>query len=125
MYNNKNIKNGYGLYEKQNRDSSVSNLTIIPTKDDRLPSELGRLSRGSSTAFSSSSFRKKWKFNSSFSRMKRSSCKCKNSSVFNLEDCEPKEVSSVIKYLRLRKVFFKHLHNYKLSHGKIIQQCNK
>ena len=102
MRNSKNIENGHGLYEKHNRDSSVSNLSNMPIKDDRLPSELGKLSRGSSTT---GSFRKKWKFNSSFSRMKRSSCKCKNSSVFNLEDCEPKEVSSVIKYLRLRKVF--------------------
>ena len=117
MHNSKNIENGHGLYEKHNRDSSVSNLSNMPIKDDRLPSELGKLSRGSSTT---GSFRKKWKFNSSFSRMKRSSCKCKNSSVFNLEDCEPKEVSSVIKYLRLRKVFFKHLHNYKISYYCII-----
>ena len=37
--------------------------------------------------------------NSSASR-----CKCRKCSIFSLDDCEPKEVSSVIKYLRFRKV---------------------
>ena len=35
---------------------------------------------------------------------KRNSCTCRKCSIFNLDDCEPKEVSSVIKYLRFRKV---------------------
>jgi hypothetical protein len=35
---------------------------------------------------------------------KRNSCQCRKCSIFNLEDCEPKEVSSVIKYLKFRKV---------------------
>ena len=57
--------------------------------------------------------------------MKRSSCKCKNNSIFNLDDCEPKEVSSVIKYLRLRKVFCDNCIFAKFHEGKIIQIYNK
>ena len=57
--------------------------------------------------------------------MKRSSCKCKNNSIFNLDDCEPKEVSSVIKYLRLRKVFCDNCIFAKFHEGKIIQTYNK
>ena len=109
-------------HENRNRDSSASNLTKIPSKEDKLHPELGRLSRCSSTT---GSFRKKWKFNSSFSRMKRGSCKCKNNSIFNLDDCEPKEVSSVIKYLRLRKVFCDNCIFAKFHEGKIIQIYNK
>ena len=109
-------------HENWNRDSSASNLTNIPSKEDKLDPELGRLSRCSSTT---GSFRKKWKFNSSFSRMKRSSCKCKNNSIFNLDDCEPKEVSSVIKYLRLRKVFYDNCIFANIHEGKMIQIYNK
>ena len=35
---------------------------------------------------------------------RRRSCACRKCSIFNLEDCEPKEVKSVIKYLKFRKV---------------------
>ena len=35
---------------------------------------------------------------------KRNSCTCRKCSIFSLEDCEPKEVNSVIKYLKFRKV---------------------
>ena len=35
---------------------------------------------------------------------RRPSCQCRKCSIFNLEDCEPKEVKSVIKYLKFRKV---------------------
>ena len=41
---------------------------------------------------------------SSGASSKRNSCNCRKCSIFSLEDCEPKEVSSVIKYLRFRKV---------------------
>lgn len=41
---------------------------------------------------------------SSGASSKRNSCNCRKCSIFSLEDCEPKEVNSVIKYLRFRKV---------------------
>ncbi len=37
---------------------------------------------------------------------KRNSCTCRKCSIFSLEDCEPKEVNSVIKYLKFRKVHY-------------------
>ena len=96
---------GYGPYKRTNNDAKpeifapISEATI--KNDDKLSAGLIRVSSSSST---SNSFRKKWKFNSSFSQSKRMSCKCRKSSVLNLDECEPKEVSSVIRYLRLRKV---------------------
>eukprot|EP00095_Tigriopus_kingsejongensis_P004167 snap_masked-scaffold53_size449031-processed-gene-2.3 protein:Tk04167 transcript:snap_masked-scaffold53_size449031-processed-gene-2.3-mRNA-1 annotation:"hypothetical protein CAPTEDRAFT_180250" len=51
---------------------------------------------------------------SSGSSSKRNSCNCRKCSIFSLDDCEPKEVSSVIKYLRFRK--FKRMLNKELSH---------
>ena len=95
----------HGPYKRTNYDTkgektaSLSEATI--NYEEKLPAEISRVSSCSST---SNSFRKKWKFNSSFSQRKRGSCKCRKSSVLNLDECEPKEVSSVIKYLRLRKV---------------------
>ena len=102
MNNTLNVHNGPEFLANRNRDSSASNLTNIASKDDSLPREVGRLSRVSSRT---GSFRRKFGFDSSFRKKKRSSCKCKNKSVFNLVESEPKEMSSVIKYLRVRKVY--------------------
>ena len=82
---------------------SSTSIKLRHKEDQQLNRDIRRVSKGSNS--SSSSFRKRWRnFNSSFH--KRKSCKCQKSSVFNLEDYEPKEVSSVIKYLRFRKVIY-------------------
>ena len=100
---------GYGPYKRASNDAKQEIIAPISEakikNEDKLSAELSRVSSWSST---SNSFRKKWKFNSSFSQSKRGSCKCRKSSVLNLDECEPKEVSSVIKYLRLRKVCLKY-----------------
>ena len=36
---------------------------------------------------------------------KRNSCACRKCSLFNFDDCDPKEATTVIKYLRFRKVY--------------------
>ena len=36
---------------------------------------------------------------------KRNSCACRKCSLFNFDDCDPKEATTVIKYLRFRKVW--------------------
>ena len=84
--------------------TKLERFSLNPTRIDEkpLPHECGQvLGESSSTSLS---FKRRWKFNSSFSQIKRNSCKCRKNSVFNLDDCESKEVSSVIKYLRFRKV---------------------
>ena len=99
-----NFTNNHSSLMPQKRSILPSTSMKLRHKEEqKLNRDIRRVSGGSNS--SSNSFRKKWRnFNSSFH--KRKSCKCRKSSVFNLEDYEPKEVSSVIKYLRFRKVMF-------------------
>ena len=90
---------GAGMGRRGRRSSSVHNLFLfssaaVAMHQDSVEASSRKSSNEHPVAPSASAL-----------SSKRNSCTCRKCSIFNLDDCEPKEVSSVIKYLRFRKVF--------------------
>ena len=90
-----------GLGRRGRRSSSVHNLFLFSSAAMAVTAARKKSDEGDAASSRKSS--NEHPVSSALSS-KRNSCTCRKCSIFNLDDCEPKEVSSVIKYLRFRKV---------------------
>jgi hypothetical protein len=91
-----------GAGRRGRRSSSVHNLFLFSSA--AMAAAAGRKRSDDAASSRKSSNEHPVAPSSSALSSKRNSCTCRKCSIFNLDDCEPKEVSSVIKYLRFRKV---------------------
>ena len=88
-------------------DSSHQNISCPDSPGEKRKDDVSDMgSHSKSGSISSILIRKLSSKNSSFIHRKRNSSKCRKCNLLDFQDCEPREVKSIIKFLKFRKVCF-------------------
>ena len=88
-------------------DDSHQNISCPDSPSEKRKDDVSDIgSHSKSGSISSILIRKLSSKNSSFIQRRRNSSKCRKCNLLDFQDCEPREVKSIIKFLRFRKVCF-------------------